>query len=75
MPSLIRSLNQGHQLEPSSERLIKAGSKMDFIHKIKIAAKEVDETEYWLDICQHAENHVLSIKYHFNNKIIIESSN
>jgi TIGR02436 family protein len=25
-----------------------AESKADFIHKIKIAAKEADETEYWL---------------------------
>ncbi len=28
-----------------------AESKMDFIHKMKIAAKEDDETEYWLLIC------------------------
>ena len=25
-----------------------AESKADFIHKIKIAAKEADETQYWL---------------------------
>ncbi len=25
-------------------------SKLDFIHKMKIAAKEVDETEYWLEL-------------------------
>ena len=29
-------------------------SKADFIHKIKIAAKEADETEYWLLICKHS---------------------
>lgn len=28
-----------------------AESKADFIHKIKIAAKEADETEYWLSLC------------------------
>jgi four helix bundle protein len=28
-------------------------SKDDFIHKLKIAAKEADETEYWLLICKH----------------------
>ncbi|AQX04843.1 four helix bundle protein [Elizabethkingia meningoseptica] len=28
-----------------------AESKADFIHKIKIAAKEADETEYWLLLC------------------------
>jgi len=31
-----------------------AESKADFIHKIKIAAKEADETQYWLILCSHA---------------------
>lgn len=26
-------------------------SKKDFIHKMKIAVKEADETEYWLFLC------------------------
>jgi len=30
-------------------------SKADFIHKLKIAAKEAEETEYWLIICQKTE--------------------
>lgn len=30
-----------------------AESKADFIHKIKIAAKEADETQYWLLLCEH----------------------
>lgn len=34
-----------------------AESKADFIHKMKIAAKEADETEYWLLICNHSENY------------------
>lgn len=34
-----------------------AESKADFIHKIKIAAKEADETEYWLLICKHAQTY------------------
>jgi four helix bundle protein len=34
-----------------------AESKADFIHKIKIAAKEADETEYWLEICDQSENY------------------
>ena len=34
-----------------------AESKLDFIHKMKIAAKEADETEYWLLICQHSPNY------------------
>lgn len=31
--------------------------KIDFIHKLKIAAKEADETEYWLLICESSENY------------------
>ena len=31
-----------------------AESKDDFIHKIKVAAKEADETEYWLLLCKHS---------------------
>jgi four helix bundle protein len=30
-----------------------AESKRDFIHKLKIAAKEGEETEYWLLLCKH----------------------
>ncbi|WCT15017.1 four helix bundle protein [Mucilaginibacter jinjuensis] len=29
-----------------------AESKADFIHKFKIAAKEAEETEYWLLLCK-----------------------
>ena len=28
-----------------------AESKADFIHKMKIASKEAEETEYWLELC------------------------
>jgi four helix bundle protein len=31
-----------------------AESKADFIHKMKIAAKEAEETEGWILLCQHA---------------------
>lgn len=34
-----------------------AESKADFIHKMKISAKEADETEYWLLLCQHNKNY------------------
>lgn len=29
-----------------------AESKVDFIHKLKIADKEANETEYWLKLCK-----------------------
>lgn len=32
-----------------------AESKADFIHKFKISAKEVEETEYWLLLCKHSD--------------------
>ncbi len=34
-----------------------AESKMDFIHKLKIAAKEADETEYWLQLCNQIDHY------------------
>ncbi len=32
-----------------------AESKVDFVHKMKIAAKEADETAYWLALCDKSE--------------------
>ena len=32
-------------------------SKADFIHKIKIAAKEADETQYWLTLCSYTNKY------------------
>ena len=32
-------------------------SKADFIYKIKIAAKEADETQYWLTLCDFAKSY------------------
>ncbi len=32
-----------------------AESKADFIHKFKISAKEADELEYWLLLCEKSE--------------------
>ncbi len=34
-----------------------AESKADFVHKMKIAAKEADEVEYWLELCQESPNY------------------
>ena len=34
-----------------------AESKADFIHKFKIAAKEIEETKYWLMLCSEAKNY------------------
>ena len=34
-----------------------AESRADFIHKLKIAAKEAEETEYWLQLCTHSKSY------------------
>jgi four helix bundle protein len=34
-----------------------AESKADFVHKLKIAIKEANETLYWLFICERSENY------------------
>ncbi|MBT8319624.1 MAG: four helix bundle protein [Gramella sp.] len=34
-----------------------AESKLDFIHKIKIALKELEETKYWLTLCEKADSY------------------
>jgi four helix bundle protein len=40
-----------------------AESKADFIHKMKIAAKEASETLYWLILCERSES------YSFNKQL------
>ena len=34
-----------------------AESKADFIHKMKVAAKEAEETQYWLRLCSYATSY------------------
>jgi len=34
-----------------------AESKADFIHKMKMAAKEAEETQYWLLLCQYSKTY------------------
>jgi four helix bundle protein len=43
-----------------------AESKSDFIHKIKIAAKEADETQYWLLLCS------VSNKYPESDSLLVK---
>lgn len=41
-------------------------SKADFIHKLKIAAKESEETMYWLELCNASPN------YPYSSKLILQ---
>jgi len=49
-------------------------SRADFVHKIKIAAKEAEETQYWLILCENAigypETGVLIQKLEVMHKIL-----
>lgn len=44
-------LRSGTSIGANIREAQNAESKYDFIHKMKIAAKEADETEYWLMLC------------------------
>ncbi len=50
-------LKSGTSIGANVREAQNAESKNDFIHKIKIAAKEADETMYWLLICERAKNY------------------
>ena len=48
-------LKSGTSIGANAMEAQNAESKIDFIHKMKIAAKEADETEYWLLLCDKSE--------------------
>ncbi len=50
-------LRCGTSIGANSMEAQNAESKADFIHKIKIAAKEADETQYWLMLCSFSKNY------------------
>lgn len=50
-------LKSGTSIGANVREAQNAESKADFIHKMKIAAKEADETEYWLLLCKHSKNY------------------
>ncbi|MBW6484002.1 MAG: four helix bundle protein [Vicingaceae bacterium] len=56
-------LRSGTSIGANVHEAQNAESKADFIHKIKIAAKELDETKYWLILCKKAKS------YPFNNEL------
>jgi four helix bundle protein len=57
-------LRSGTSIGANVREAQNAESKADFIHKIKLAAKEADETEYWLLICKATPS------YPFNDKLL-----
>lgn len=50
-------LKSGTSIGANTKEAQNAESNADFIHKMKIAMKEADETEYWLFLCQAIETY------------------
>lgn len=50
-------LKSGTSIGANIHEAQNAESKADFIHKMKIAAKELEETKYWLILCEKAPSY------------------
>src|ERR1700712_3200795 len=50
-------LKSGTSIGANAMEAQNAESKADFIHKMKIAAKEAEESQYWLWLCQYSANY------------------
>lgn len=50
-------LKSGTSIGANVHEAQNAESRNDFIHKMKIAAKEIEETKYWLILCNHSESY------------------
>lgn len=50
-------LKSGTSIGANIREAQNAESKADFIHKFKIAAKEIEETLYWLELCKFSDNY------------------
>lgn len=50
-------LKSGTSIGANIREAQNAESKADFIHKFKIAAKEIEETFYWLELCKFSEGY------------------
>jgi four helix bundle protein len=74
-------LKSGTSIGANIREAQNAESKGDFIHKFKIAAKEIDETTYWLEICKASKSYPfedklledLTVISKISNKIIASS--
>ncbi len=50
-------LKSGTSIGANIREAQNAESKLDFIHKMKIAVKEADETYYWLELMNQSEGY------------------
>ncbi|MBC8266770.1 MAG: four helix bundle protein [Flavobacteriales bacterium] len=56
-------LRSGTSIGANIHEAQNAESKKDFVHKVKIAAKEVEESKYWITLCKKSKN------YPFNEEL------
>ena len=59
---LIKSGNSIGANIPEAQNAV---SKADFIHKLKIAAKEAEEVKYWLLLCKNVSRYQIPKLVHF----------
>lgn len=50
-------LKSGTSIGANIHEAQNAESRADFIYKLKIAAKEIEETKYWLILCEKSPNY------------------
>ena len=50
-------LKSGTSIGANAMEAQNAESKADFIHKMRIAAKEAEETQFWLWLCQYSPSY------------------
>jgi len=50
-------LRSGTSIGANAMEAQNAESKADFIHKMKISAKEAEESQYWLWLCQYSNSY------------------
>ena len=54
-------LKSGTSIGANIHEAQNAESKADFIHKIKIGTKELEETKYWLMLCEKSKSYPSNI--------------
>ena len=50
-------LKSGTSIGANTREAQNSESKADFIHKFKIAAKDAEETQYWLPLCDYSKTY------------------
>ncbi|MFM2307005.1 MAG: hypothetical protein RLZZ367_1674 [Bacteroidota bacterium] len=76
-------LRSGTSIGANVKEAQNASSPKDFLNKMRIAHKEAEETEYWLEICKHSKSYPdcelllaeLKVVLKVLNKIVLSTYN